>query len=377
MALTLLCQGTLVPDSRPGDLSAASSPQWPNRALVSCPPAHAISRLLARSGPPIPFFAAKQNGWVLPRDSGAEAWIRHKFALPPDVGIGACAALTHSPTPSALIVRLVHLHAARDHLVLWPGEQLPLNNAETASLFEAARDWLRDEPITLRRLSAELWELIETGSVTPSFSTLRSASSNRASGRNIDAWLPQGEAARPWRRLMNEVQMLWHTHPVNERRSAEGLRPVNALWLEGLPPLHATRAFDRIVSDDPVLAGLATVSGAAWYGFSGSNVEAALAAQSERCLIDVPVQKAALNETEHTIAAVPTYEAGAWAALEQVVGLIRAKGQESSLSEIVLTGDYGAQCFSVPRLHRWRIWKKKLKSSWLVEPIQQRRENAA
>src|SRR5690606_4093503 len=41
---------------------------------------------------------------------------------------------------------------------------------------------------------------------------------------------PEG---RPWRRLVNELQMLWFDHPVNQAREARGLRPVNSVWLYG------------------------------------------------------------------------------------------------------------------------------------------------
>src|SRR5690606_38216705 len=46
-------------------------------------------------------------------------------------------------------------------------------------------------------------------------------------------WWSQDPAMRPWRRLLNEIQMAWHEHPVNEARVARGVPPVNALWLYG------------------------------------------------------------------------------------------------------------------------------------------------
>jgi hypothetical protein len=46
-------------------------------------------------------------------------------------------------------------------------------------------------------------------------------------------WLPEGEHARAFRKLQNEVQMLWHEHPINEARQARGLQPVNSCWLWG------------------------------------------------------------------------------------------------------------------------------------------------
>jgi hypothetical protein len=73
--------------------------------------------------------------------------------------------------------------------------------------------------------------------------------------------LPGGPDAGLFRALGNEIQMLWHDHPVNRFRAERGLPPVNSVWFWGggraetgpatggqrLPPLHA---------DDPLLTGL-------------------------------------------------------------------------------------------------------------------------
>jgi hypothetical protein len=66
-----------------------------------------------------------------------------------------------------------------------------------------------------------------------SLAGLRCASPDRVIGRNVDAWLPADPAARLFRRLQNEVQMLLYEHPLNERREAQGLLPVNSFWLSG------------------------------------------------------------------------------------------------------------------------------------------------
>jgi hypothetical protein len=50
---------------------------------------------------------------------------------------------------------------------------------------------------------------------------------------SVHDWWTQDVAGRPWRQLVNELQMLWFTHPVNQARQARGLAPVNSLWLFG------------------------------------------------------------------------------------------------------------------------------------------------
>lgn len=53
------------------------------------------------------------------------------------------------------------------------------------------------------------------------------------SGQDLGDWWPTGADWRAWRRLLNELQMVWHEHPVNEAREAAGQMPINGVWLYG------------------------------------------------------------------------------------------------------------------------------------------------
>jgi hypothetical protein len=54
-----------------------------------------------------------------------------------------------------------------------------------------------------------------------------------AAGRDIAGALPTGEDSLRWRRVLTEIQMLMHEHPVNQRREARGDLPINSVWLWG------------------------------------------------------------------------------------------------------------------------------------------------
>ncbi len=78
-----------------------------------------------------------------------------------------------------------------------------------------------------------------------------------------DAMLPQGANATLWRRLGNEAQMLMHALPCNELRERNGQPRLNSLWFWGpgrLPPSPSV-IYERICGDDPVLRGLARLTG--------------------------------------------------------------------------------------------------------------------
>lgn len=75
--------------------------------------------------------------------------------------------------------------------------------------------------------------------------------------------LPLEPAYTPWRRAINEAQMLLHAHPVNQAREAAGQPLVNSLWPWGggrLPEFDAgarARAHHALWSNDPVAQGIA------------------------------------------------------------------------------------------------------------------------
>jgi hypothetical protein len=69
--------------------------------------------------------------------------------------------------------------------------------------------------------------------------------------------------ARAWRKLQNEIQMLWHISPVNEARQASGLPAINSIWISGIGSIGDLQAPDdlrmasHIITDYPVLKGIA------------------------------------------------------------------------------------------------------------------------
>lgn len=174
------------------------------------------------------------------------AWLSYQFdtgRVPPD------ALLRADP---------VHLRADQTRLLLFAADQLNITIDEAQALCEAfnrhcAADGLRLEWPTTVRGYLHLR--------TPS--AVRTTPLEQAVGRSVDGLLPRGPDARRWHGFMNEVQMLFHDHPVNRAREARGQPMINGLWLwGGGRPLNATASdWQRIWSDDPVLRGLAWLNG--------------------------------------------------------------------------------------------------------------------
>ena len=160
-------------------------------------------------------------------------------------------------------IQPVHLHATRDHLVLMHPDHIPLTSAESAALLSEAKPLLQDE-FKAEIIAADPCHWF----IKPAhFASLATHSVDQAHGRNIDWWLPRDTVeigtARAWRKLQNEIQMLWHISPINEARQASGLPAINSIWISGIGSIgdlqapNEIRAASQIIADYPLLKGLA------------------------------------------------------------------------------------------------------------------------
>lgn len=147
------------------------------------------------------------------------------------------------------LLQPVHFHVARDHLVLTDLRQLPIDEATSRALFDAASPLFSELGHELQFGDARHWFIR-----ADSWHSLRTTTPDAATGHNVDVWLPSGEHARAWRRLHNEIQMLWHTHLVNETREAQGLPRINALWLwGGAHPDQHTSPPETLMMDESLI----------------------------------------------------------------------------------------------------------------------------
>ena len=148
----------------------------------------------------------------------------------------------------------VHLHTALDHLVLTAPGKLNLSAEESQALFEVAQPILSELSSRVLAPTPSHWYIGDE-----QVQDVVWCSPNRTVGRDIDMWMPYGPEGKRWRQLHNEIQMLWHDHPVNQARLVRGDLPVNALWLFGsgkIAQLPLTFPFESIFANDPLLSGI-------------------------------------------------------------------------------------------------------------------------
>ncbi len=173
-----------------------------------------------------------------------------------DIGAAGAGAAANDGQAWACL-QPVHIHAARDHLVLMDPAQLHVRAEESAALHAAVSDLLRESGILLETPHPARWYIPEAV-----FGPLVAASPLRATGRNIDVWMQSGVRARDWRRIQNEIQMTWYDHPVNQAREAAGELSINSVWLHGGGILQQVpRLADTVLTGDAFLHGLALAGG--------------------------------------------------------------------------------------------------------------------
>ena len=123
----------------------------------------------------------------------------------------------------------MHFAAGMDRLtaVMLEGDSA-VTASELAEIETGVRAHLAAASCELVRTSAGQWlvrvpRTLEATTVEPA----------RATRGPLEQMLPRGRDAPELRRLMTELQMILHEHPVNARRVARGAPEFNAIWLHG------------------------------------------------------------------------------------------------------------------------------------------------
>ncbi len=149
---------------------------------------------------------------------------------------------------------LIHLQADKDNARLLPYAALSISETESTALIESLNQLIN--PDNLRIESTGHGRYYLCGMPAGSLDTWPA---HAVANGKIANYLPRDAQAGDWRRLMTEVQMLFHSHPVNTARVAAGKLPVNAMWFWGGGKIDSAPvdADVSLVADDTYVCGLA------------------------------------------------------------------------------------------------------------------------
>ncbi|NNG25456.1 hypothetical protein [Telluria aromaticivorans] len=162
-----------------------------------------------------------------------EQWLARALGLAPDGEPAFAAAAMRGfgldPEDGTwFIVNPAHVQIARSHSMMADLRHLGLLEDEGRALFEAARPLCEEIGRPLRYGDAQTWFLR-----ADDWGHIDTATPDTVAGMDLTDFVPRGPRALAYRKLQNEVQMAWYTHPVNAAREAKRLPAVNAFWLWG------------------------------------------------------------------------------------------------------------------------------------------------
>jgi len=197
------------------------------RALNAPSLAALLSRTSAHHVPKAnPAKTADTSARALPH----ELWLARALGLSDgrSVPFAAAAMRGYGLDPADgnwFLVHPGHIEISRTFLLMTDSRRLALVESHSRALFDSARPYFDDSGHTLLYGDATTWFLR-----ADAWGALDTASLDAATGMNLTDWLPLGERAGDYRKLQNEVQMLWHGHPANVEREARGFSAINTFW---------------------------------------------------------------------------------------------------------------------------------------------------
>ena len=123
------------------------------------------------------------------------------------------------------LVELVHLAPSREGAALIPASELDIDATHSHDLLQAAQALCEGTPFELYPWSTTHWLLTTHTPLPPVF-----ASPQLVSRSAVNDWWDQDPRTKEWRRFVNELQMLYFDHPINQQRQNQQLPPINSLW---------------------------------------------------------------------------------------------------------------------------------------------------
>ena len=143
-------------------------------------------------------------------------------------GLASLHAGVRNPSETVWLAELSAITVGREGATIAHPASFEVTPDEADALFDAVSGLWADRAISALPLNARQWRIW----LAPSANT-RSLTPAAMAEMRLTDWWPQEESLREWRRLLNEIQMVWHDHPVNLARAERGDVPINSLWLYG------------------------------------------------------------------------------------------------------------------------------------------------
>lgn len=252
----------------------------------------------------------------------------------------------HAP---ANVIRIdpVHLETGADQLTLFPVACTGLNLEEAKALVASLNQRLEHNDGHYVVGDTDRWYL-----TVPHSPACDWVAPECVEGRDVLAFMPRGADGAIIGRLINDVQMVLHDHPLNESRRSRADPEINSVWPWGwgaelqrsLPAWQG-----RTIADHPYARGLALLSGS-----DPSVVTAADIERPEGCglIVFEEIETALRSERKNAVdKALMRLE-------EQIVQPLILALQRGSLDRLRLVTSSGC-CYSIRKADLWKFWRRQ------------------
>jgi hypothetical protein len=175
--------------------------------------------------------------WLLEPVGGADLLAR----WPAGPAVALENGLTAAGPGSWCLAQPVHLAAGLDHLRLAPLAQAVPTEEEAGAFGALFGSHFGTGELTVAAFVHGTWLLRCTRSID-----CWTQPPDAVVGHDVHDFMPAGRDGAWVRSLANEIQMLLHEHPVNQRRERAGQLPVNGWWLWGFGEATARTPTDGV-----------------------------------------------------------------------------------------------------------------------------------
>lgn len=244
----------------------------------------------------------------------------------------------------------VHLETRRNALVLSDPALLGITPEESTAFTMTLAEHLHGENVLLHAVRPDCWYL-----QCEAVASMSTTSLGAAVGRDVRTLLPQGRNSPRWHRILTEIQMLLHAHPLNDAREARGQLPVNSVWLWGggtLPPA-VPAPFDVVWSDDTIVHALAQHGGCHIHQKPARMTPETLQVTSHFFSIESLQAHLRQGDMQAWRNAVTTLDCDWFTPLMHAL-----RSRRLNTLTIVSTGDTGMKQFAIRRNDVFKFWLK-------------------
>ena len=285
----------------------------------------------------------------------AEAWLCNRFGIARQQDFPLAPLLARGENLAAdngywLCATPVHLETRRNALVLADPGSLAITAEESTAFAATLAAHLREENIALHAPQPNRWFL--RCDATPALTTSSLAT---ATGRDVRPFLPQGGDSARWHRILTEMQMLLHGHPLNDARESRGLAAVNSVWFwgGGTLPVPSPKTFDAVWSDDVTVRALAHHGGCRIESRPERVTTATLTGASHFFSFELLESLIRQGDVQAWSSAVNTLNRDWFTPLMDAL-----KSRRLNTLTIVSTSDAGTQQFIIHRNDSLKFWRK-------------------